>query len=507
MSEAPEAVGAPQATFAQKVGRGLVWNQVSRVVELGAAYVASILVARALGPVSFGTYSVALSLVTLTYFATSLGLNEVLNVQVPRLGGSPGRIAHLLRALLRLRVTIALVLATSLFVFAGTIARVWRDPALEAVLHVGAIYAFFYNVSLLLEYFLVGSLQLPRVSRVRIGVQLVNLAAAAAALRFGWQAPVLFLVMACSAAVGVTWLAWGARAALGARPEPFDLGPMRRFGLTLWVTNFVNFFLGRQADILIIGYYRPGTEAAGCYSAASLLAMLCASALLMGAEGVSLAAFSELERRVDRAGLGRLWSLHLKMDVLLSVPLVVFGARFASDIVRALYGARFAAAGPMMLAYAFAWVVARATGGGTNMTVLYAMEDPRVPLAIYGAAGAFNLVANLILVHAYGGAGAVLGTGLAMIGSSIASGLIVMRRTGAFFPLGFALRVVLASAAGAFAAHLMPRPGGVIGVALAGVVSLVICVALLRLMRPLGDDDRRLLVRLNPRLQALVSRL
>jgi O-antigen/teichoic acid export membrane protein len=494
-------------TFAQRVGRGLLWNQMSRVLELGAAYVASVLVARALGPVAFGTYSVALSLVTFTYFATSLGLNEVLNVHVPRLAATPARVPFLLRAMLRLRAGIALGLSAGLFLLAGPIAALWRDPALVPVLRVGALYAFFYNVSLVLEYFLVGSLQLPRVSRVRIGVQLVNLAAAAAALRFHWTAPTLFLVMASSAALGVGWLTWGARGPLRAKGEAFDLRPLARFGLTLWVTNFVNFFLGRQADVLLIGFFRPATDEAGCYSAASLLAMLCASALLMGAEGVSLAAFSELERRVDRAGLGRLWSLHLKMDVLLSVPLLVFGALFSGDIVRALYDTRFASAAPMMLAYTLAWILVRVTGGGTNMTVLYAMEDPRVPLAIYGASGSINLLLNLFLVHRFGAVGAVLGTGLSMIGSSVTSGVIVIRRTGAFFPIVFALKVLVASLAGAWLAHALPRPGGVLGVALAGVVAIVVCVALLRLLRPLHDDDRRLLVRLNPRLQALVARL
>lgn len=494
-------------TFAQRVGRGLVWNQASRVIELGAAYATSVLVARALGAVEFGVYSVALSVVTLTYFATSLGMNEVLNVHVPRLAEAPARVAFLLRTLLRLRGAIAVILAASLFALAPWVARLWHTPDLTLVLRAAALYVFFYNVSLLLEYYLVGALQVPRVSRVRIAVQLLNLCAAAAALRFHWQARSLFLAMAASAALGVLWLVWGARGALLAPGEPFDVRPLRRFGLTLWVTNFVNFFLGRQADVLLIGFFRPGTDEAGCYSAASMLAMLCASGLLMGAEGVSLAAFSELEQRVDRGGLGRLWSLHLKMDVLLSLPLLVFGAVFARDIVGTLYAAGFAHAAPMLAAYTGAWMITRVIGGGTNMTVLYAMNEPRLPLLIYGASGLTNLVANLILVHRFGAAGAVAGTGFSMIASSIASAAIVMRRTGARVPVGFAVRVLLASAAGTAAALALPRPAGLGGLLVAAPVALVVCVVALRLLRPLHDDDRRLLVRLNPRLQALVTRL
>ena len=82
---------AARLPFASRVARGLAWNQASKVIEMAAAYAASVVVARALGPVEFGTYSVALSMVTFTYFATSLGLNEVLNVHIPRLAQTPAR--------------------------------------------------------------------------------------------------------------------------------------------------------------------------------------------------------------------------------------------------------------------------------------------------------------------------------------------------------------------------------------------------------------------------------
>ena len=504
---ASSAAPAGRAAFATRVARGLAWNQASKVIEMAAAYAASVLVARALGPIEFGTYSVALSMVTFTYFTTSLGLNEVLNVHVPRLAAMPARVAYLLRALLKMRSAIALALAAGLFLLAPALATIFRNPQLLPVLRAAALYVFFYNVTLLLEYFLVGALQVPRVSRVRIMVQILNLGSAAAALRFHWHAWLLFLAMGVTSALGLAWLCWGARAALFGAAERFDLAPLRRFGLTLWVTNFVNFFLGRQADILMIGYFRPATGEAGWYSAAAMLAMLCASALLMGAEGVSLAAFSELETRVDRASIGRLWRLHLKMDMLLSLPLLVFGARFAPDIVGALYASAFAPAAPMLAGYAGVWILTRAIGGGTNMTVLYAMNEPRLPLVIYGASGLFNLVANLILVQRFGAIGAVIGTGCAMVGSSIASATIVMRRTGAGPPFGFALKVLAACGVAALAAGLVPRPAGFAGIAVAAIVGLVVCVIALRLLRPFDEDDRRLLGRLNPRIRALVARL
>jgi len=498
------APGTPALPFSQRVSRGLLWNQVSRVVELAASYVSSIFVARALGAVEFGTYSIALSVVTLTYFSTSLGLNEILNVHVPRLAEWPRRVAYLLRGALRVRAGVALALALGLWLAAPAIDAGFHHTGLVPVLRAAALYVFFYNVSLLFEYFLVGSLQVPRVSRARVMVQVLNLGVAYAAMREHWHAPLLFLTMSATSALGLVWLAWGARAALRLPGQAFDLAPLRKFGLMLWATNFVNFFLGRQADILLIGYYRPHTDEAGCYSVASMLAMLCASALLMGTEGVSLAAFSELDQRVDRESLGRLWTLHVKADLLLSVPLLVLGATLAQSIIGVLYSSGYASAVPMLVAYAGVWVVARALGGGTNMTVLYAMNQPRLPLLIYGASGVFNLTANLVFVHWWGARGAILGTGLAMAGSSLVSGALVMRRTGARLPLGLVLKLALPALLVYAAVHWIPVHG-MLGLVAAGVAGLAVYGVALRLVRPLDDTDRRLLSRLDRRLGWLAS--
>jgi len=238
-----------------------------------------------------------------------------------------------------------------------------------------------------------------------------------------------------------------------------------------------------------------------------MLAMLLAGALLLGAEGVSLAAFSEVEARVDRASLGRLWSLHVKMDVLLSLPLLAFGAAFAPGIVALLYGTGFERASGLLAAYAGVWAAARVLGGGTNMAVLYAMQAPRLPLMIYGACGTLNLIGDLILIPRLGATGAVLATGAALLGAGLASGLVIRRRTGASFPLGFALKVLVVAALGALAARLLPRPPGLAGLLVAAAVVGVVTLLGLRLLRPLGEDDRRLLVRLSPRLEWLVARL
>jgi O-antigen/teichoic acid export membrane protein len=494
-------------SFAERVRRGLVWSQFGRAVEMGSAYAASVLAARAFGAVGFGTYSVALSIALLGALATSLGFNEVLNLQVPRLAGEPGRVAWLLRILLRMRMALALVFSSALFLAAPRIALAWRNPALEPVLQAGALYALFYQVSLLLEYFHVGRLDIPRVARVRVAVQLLNLVAAAAALHYHLAPRQLLQAMACNSAAGVAWLLWGARGALTARPERFGLRPMLAMGLALWATNLVNYFVGRQADILLIGLFRPGTDEAGAYSVAAMLAMLLAGALLLGAEGVSLAAFSEVEARVDRAGLGRLWSLHVKMDVLLSLPFLAFGAVFAREIVALLYGAGFERAASLLAAYALVWVAARVLGGGTNMAVLYAMQSPRLPLIIYGACGALNLIGDLVLIPRLGARGAVIATGAAMLAAGLASGLVIRRRTGAFFPVVFALKVLVVSALGAVLARVLPRPPGLAGLLVAAAVVGVVTLFGLRLLRPLGDDDRRLLVKLSPRLEWLVARL
>jgi len=122
--------------------------------------------------------------VTLSATATALGLNEILNTQVPRMAALPGRIAFLLRRLLRLRAGVALAVAASLYLLAPALARTWRNPDLAPAIQAGALYGFFAQVSLLLEYFLIGRLEVPQAAVIRVAVQLLHLGAAALALRF-----------------------------------------------------------------------------------------------------------------------------------------------------------------------------------------------------------------------------------------------------------------------------------------------------------------------------------
>ena len=76
-----------------------------------------------------------------------------------------------------------------------------------------------------------------------------------------------------------------------------------------------------------------------------------------------------------------------------------------------------------------------------------------------------------------------------------------------FFPLGFALKVLAACVPATLLAARLPRPPGLLGLAVAGMIVAVVSLLGLRLLRPFDDDDRRVLVRLAPRLEWLITRL
>ena len=164
----------------------------------------------------------------------------------------------------------------------------------------------------------------------------------------------------------------------------------------------------------------------------------------------------------------------LKLDVLLSVPLLAFGARFADDLVHTLYGSAYAGTGTLLSMYVLAWIVTRVTGGGTNMSVLYAMGEARTVLWIYLASAVGNLLLDLAMVPPFGARGAIVATGIAMVGSGSAAAWLVARRTGVGPPLGVASRIIVASAIAVLAAGLLPRPAGVAGLVVAAVVTTVI---------------------------------
>ncbi len=485
----------------QRFGKGLLWNYMGRIGEYAIRFLFVSLVAKRLGPGDFGVYSFAYSVFVAGTLLGALGYEQAVNNFVPALSGDLPRQRFLLRRTLALRVLIMACLVVVGAVGAPLLSR-WVGPVAAAV--VWALpYLFWFNIANLLAYFWVGRLEVRFVALVRIGVQGVNYAAAWYLLQRGYGPDAMLLLLGITAALAaIAYLAYSARFLRGPA-SPMPMGRIHRFAVNIGVINGLNYVLGQQSDVALIGLLLRDSVQIGFYNLAATLSTIAGTALLMGMEGVSLSALAEVAARSLRE-LGVAWRGFVKVTMLLSVPVLAFCALHAAKIV-ALYGETYRDAALLLQVYALFTVANRFLGGGTSTGTLYALRREGWALGIRVGTGALNVALAVAWIPTWGAVGAVAATGLCAILTTAAEVALVMRATGAAYPLRFVLAVAAGTTLAALASHFTTGDG-LWGLARGAAAFLVVFAACFALLKPLDGEDQAILARLSPTLGRWASR-
>lgn len=479
----------------QRFGKGLVWNYVGRIGEYGIRFLFVSLVAKRLGPSDFGVYSFGYSVFVAGTLLGALGYEQALNNFVPALSGDLPQQRFLLRHTLALRTLLMACLVVLGALVAPLFSR-WAGPVASAVVWV-LPYLFWFNVANLLAYFWVGRLEVHLVAMVRVGVQVANYAAAWVLLQRGYGPQALLLLLGVTAAIASTvYLAYTVRFLRGpATPLPMDR--VHRFAVNTGIINGLNYVLGQQSDVALIGLLLRESAQIGFYNLAATLSTIAGTALLMGLEGVSLSALAEVAAKRLR-DLATAWRGFMKITMLLSVPVLAFCALHAAKIV-ALYGETYREAVLLLQVYALFTAANRWLGGGTSTGTLYALRREGWALGIRVGTGALNVALAIAFIPRWGAVGAVAATGLCGILTTAAEMGLVMRLAHAAYPLRFAAAVAACTALAGLASHFATGDG-LWGLARGAVAFLAVFATCFALLKPLDSEDQALAARFSPRL-------
>ncbi|GAB4404523.1 MAG: hypothetical protein Kow00123_16350 [Anaerolineales bacterium] len=485
-----------------RFGKGLFWNYAGRIGEYGIRFLFTSLIAKRLGPGEFGVYSFAYSAFVAGTLLGALGYEQALNNFVPPLASDLPKQRFLLRRTLALRALLMACLVVLGALIAPVLSR-WVGPVASALVWV-LPYLFWFNVANLLAYFWVGRLEVRLVAMVRIGVQAANYAAAWVLLQRGYGAQAMLLLLGATAALAsLAYLAYTARFLRGPA-APLPMGRVHRFAVNTGIINGLNYVLGQQSDVALIGLLLRDSVQIGFYNLAAMLSTIAGTALLMGLEGVSLSALAEVAAKSLR-DLATAWRSFMKITMLLSVPVLIFCALHAAKLV-SLYGETYREAALLLQVYALFTAANRFLGGGTSTGTLYAMQREGWALGIRVATGILNVALAVALIPRWGAVGAVAATGFCGILTTAAEMALVMRVARAAYPLRFAVAVGVCTAAAGLASHFITG-SGLWGLARGAAGLLAVFAACFVLLKPLDGEDMALAARLSPRLGRWAARL
>lgn len=304
-------------------GWSVLNTALSRVGTLGIG----IVLARILGPESFGTFAVALVALMAVLSFNELGVS----LAIVRWPGDPAKIVPTVNTI---SVAGSTIFCAGAFFAAPMFTAAAGDPAATDVIRVLILSVFINGVVASPAALLQRNFQ----EKKRMGIDQANV----------WVGAILSLVLALTG-MGAMALALGrvtgslvsAAMFLKASPLPYRfgldrtlVGPLLRFGLPLAGTSIIFFIIG-YADQLSAGMIL-GTTALGLYVLAFNLSSLPISLLAQPLRRVAPATFSSLQ--ADRDGMNTVLKTIVSLLACAIFPIMLFLAASATPIIELVYG-------------------------------------------------------------------------------------------------------------------------------------------------------------------------
>ena len=489
-------------SLVKRTSKGFVWNQASKIIEFILLFLFNIVVARGLGPQQYGIYSLIITVSAFFLLFCSNGFEQTLNIFLSKLDTEEK--TYLLRNLFILRMLSVSIISLILYFYSPKIAQTLNIYPNLIYLRLAIFYIFFESWNMLLFYVFIGQLQANQTFVVKLVNKLAALIFAYIAIRQGWGIPGVILVLAGASLLSVLIYLYKLKKDISGGMRKFNLFPIYKTSITLWVTEFVNLIINKQIDIILLGVFLISASNIGYYNIAFTLTITLSTLLLGGLEGISLSSLSEIAAKRDKRSLEKGWRILIKISVFLSVPILIFAIYFSKPLIQSLYSDVYLSAAILFQVFAIFGFMNRLLGGGAHITVLYAIGKERLALWLRISAGLTNLILDILLIPHYGAMGAIIATGFSSTAMLLVEFLVVRRYLCGAYPTAFVAKILCVSLLSLGLVTLIPITN-IFSLVLAGAAYGLAHVVFLYLIKPLEFEDKELLLKVNKTLSAILG--
>ena len=473
----------------QKFVKSTFWNQIAKISQFGLGFLFTVVITRKLGKTLYGEYSLLISIAFFLCLFTQFGFENILNTFIPKYRDCPAKVSFLISRLLLFRIIIISLAALIYFGIAFILdAYLYKIALVKSSIYIVA-YMAFTSFASLLSRVLVSRYQLRYHGFVSVLCALLQLICAYMLLANGYRLNALLLLVSVTPFALFLCFLIHLRKVIKFPKESFDLKNLLNFGKVSWLTNLVEFGLGKQIDILLIGFLIDATYEAGYYNLAVSIVFIIGALTTAGLSGVALTTFSEIEKKQGRTRLGLAWESMVKLQFILSVPIIAFLAVYAQPIISYIFTETYLPVANMIQVYACFFILQRTIGGGVHVTALYATEKAKTVLITRLVGGFINLALNLILIPKYGAMGAIVATGFCLILTVVLEYICIRRLLRHSYPFIFILKVSLATIV-ALSALKVFHVETIISLLGLGVGYILILLFIFYLLKPLNQADK-----------------
>jgi len=492
-------------------------NQAYGLWVFFSLFILTLIMTRKVSVAEYGIYAIASAAFNTIAYIVAFGLEDATTTFVPHVLAEHGRAAAalLVRRLLALRLAV-LVLSLAAILFAlpalavliaaipiprsAQVAAGLRNPTLLGHITPIAFWVLGNGIASLLTAVYASQMRMRTVFIVGSVTQLLLLGLSFLTLQLGWGIDsVLWLQAICSllnAGAFALWLAplLFTRGATYKQP----MQPVVRLGLSAWLTNLVSGALLKQVSIILLGYFAVSVVQIAYFNLSFQLADAANLLLVSGFGGVAGSALAAAFIGKNYERLARSWQTFIKIETLLSGPVLVFSLFNAQTIAHTLYGSNYDAVGPLLAIFLLFNMVVRILGTTIHQSTLYVMGKPRLVVVGQFAGLIIATALGILLIPRWGPSGALVADGISRIATGGLLLAFLWQDLPEKYPLGFTLRMLLALTIAALPGIVWHPTGRVMFVA-SGIVFLALAAGLLLLIKPLNAKDLEMIGESNKR--------
>ncbi len=492
-------------------------NQVYGLWVFVSLFILTLIMTRKVSVAQYGVYAIASAAFNTIAYIVAFGLEDATTTFVPRVLAEHGRAAAalLVRRLLALRLVIlAICLGIMLFslpvlamLIAGipvsgsaSIAAGLRNPGLLGHMTPIAFWVLGNGIASLLIAIYASEMRMRIVFIVGSAVQVLLLGLSFITLQLGWGIDsVLWLQAICSLLNAAVFVLWQTPLLLtrGATYKQ-SMQPVLRVGISAWLTNLVSGALLKQVSIILLAYFAVSVAQIAYFNLSFQLADAASLLLVSGFGGVggSALAAAFVGRNYER--LARAWQALIKIETLLSAPILVFCLFNAQAIVHLLYGTNYDQVGSLLAIFLFFNIIVRVLGTTIHQSTLYVIGKPRLVVLGQFVGLVAVIMLGIAFIPYWGPAGALVADGISKIIMGCLLLAFLWRDLPEKYPLGFTLRMLLALTIAALPG-IVWHPSGRLSLVISGTVFLVLAIGVLLAIKPLNTQDLEMVGEVNKR--------
>jgi O-antigen/teichoic acid export membrane protein len=490
-------------------------NQIYGLWVFVSLFILTLIITRKVSVEQYGVYAIASAAFNTIAYIIAFGLEDATTTFVPRVFAEHGRAAAALlaRRLLAIRLAILIItLTVMLFTLpilamliaalpisgSASMAAGLRSPGLLGHITPIAFWVLGNGITSLFIAIYASEMRMRIVFIFGSVAQLLLLGLSLITLQLGWGIDsVLWLQATCSLFTAAVFALWQAPLLLtrGATYKQ-SMQPVLRVGISAWLTNLVSGALLKQVSIILLAYFAVSLTQIAYFNLSFQLADA-ASLLLVsgfGAVGGSALAAAFVGKNYER--LARTWQTLIKVETLLSAPVLVFCLFNAQAVVQLFYGSKYDQVGSLLEIFLFFNIIVRVLGTTIHQSTLYVMGKPRLVVLGQFVGLIAAILFGIAFIPHWGSSGALVADGISKIIIGCLLLAFLWRDLPEKYPLGFTLRMLLALTLAALPG-IVWHPSGRVSLVISGLVFLVLSFGLLLIIKPLNTEDLEMVGEVN----------